>query len=91
MSTEVLVRLIIDLIVAVSHWLSPLVALIVLIVYRRPIGALLGRVKKGELFGQEFELEPAVRTSRPQVLDLNRWLRRRASQDLPESARWVAD
>jgi ribonuclease HepT-like protein len=60
MSNEVLFRLMIDLIVALSHWLWPIVLLILLLVYRKPIAALLGRVKKGELFGQEFELEPEV-------------------------------
>jgi hypothetical protein len=53
-------QLIIELIVALSHWLWPLITLIVLLVYRKPIAALLGRVKKGELFGQSVELEPEV-------------------------------
>ncbi len=60
MTPEVLFKLIIELIVALSHWLWPLVTLVVLLVYQKPIAALLGRVKKGELFGQGFELEPAV-------------------------------
>lgn len=60
MTPEILFKLIIELVVALSNWLWPLVALITLIVYRKPIAALLGRVKKGEFFGQGFELEPAV-------------------------------
>ncbi|PZU99519.1 MAG: hypothetical protein DCF32_18605 [Leptolyngbya sp.] len=60
MTPEVLFKLIIELIVALSNWLWPLVALITLLVYRKPIAALLSRIKKGELFGQGLELEPAV-------------------------------
>jgi len=60
MTPEILFKLSVDLIVALSYWLWPIVTLTLLLVYRRPIAALLGRVKKGELFGQGFELEPAV-------------------------------
>lgn len=60
MTHEVLFKLIIELIVALSNWLWPLVALITLLVYRKPIAALLGRVRKGELFGKEVEFEPAI-------------------------------
>lgn len=60
MTSEVWFKLIIDLITALSGWLYPLVILIGLLLYRKPISALLDRVKKGELFGNKFELEPAV-------------------------------
>lgn len=60
MTQEVLFKLIIELIVALSYWLWPLVTLLVFLTFRKPITALLGRVKKGEIFGQGFELEPAV-------------------------------
>lgn len=86
MNSETRFKLIIDLIVALSHWLWPLVALVVLILYRKPISALLGRVKKGELFGQGFELEPEVQEFQQAVKEAEKEV-----AQLPPSSEPVAE
>jgi len=60
MTNEVLFKLIIELITALSSWLYPIVILVILCVYRQPISALINRIKKGELFGTKFESDPAI-------------------------------
>ncbi len=60
MTSEVLFKLIIELTVAVSHYLWPIVTLIIVLIFRTPIKELLGRIRKGKLFGQELELDSAV-------------------------------
>lgn len=60
MTYEILFKFIVDLIVALSNWLYPILILIALLLYRKPISDLLDRVRKGELFGNKFETDPAV-------------------------------
>lgn len=50
--TENLVNLLVGL-----AW--PIVALIALATFRHQLGELLGRIRKGEVFGQKFEFDPA--------------------------------
>lgn len=51
---------IIELIIAISRLLWPIVTLIVILLFRSDIKALLTRIRKGKLFGQELELDPNV-------------------------------
>jgi len=67
-----------ELIIAVATLLWPIVTLIVILVFRKDLTALLARVRKGKLFGQELELDPAVAELQASV--------REAEQELPEPA-----
>ena len=76
MDNATLFKLINELIVAVATLLWPIVTLILILVFRKDLTALLARVRKGKLFGQELELDPAVVELRQSV--------REAEQELPE-------
>jgi hypothetical protein len=65
-----------ELIVAVSRLLWPIVTIIVVFLFRSDITALLTRVRKGKLFGQELELDP-------NVSDFQRTVKE-AEQEVPE-------
>lgn len=78
MDKAALFRLINELIVALATLLWPIVTLIVILVFRKDLTALLARVRKGKLFGQEVELDPAI-------LELQEAVRE-AEQELPEPA-----
>lgn len=71
-------KLINELVIAISHLLWPIVALIIALVFRRDIAALLRRIRKGKLFGQEMELDPAVTEFRKAVQE--------AQEEIPESS-----
>jgi len=73
-----LFKLINELIVALATLLWPIATLIVILVFRKDLTALLARVRKGKLFGQELELDPAI-------LELQQSVRE-AEQELPEPA-----
>ena len=60
-------KLINELLVAISQLPWPVVVLVVALIFRRDIAALLHRVRKGKLFGQEMELDPAVQEFRVSV------------------------
>ena len=53
-------KLIIELIVAIAKLLWPVVTLVLVLIFRRDIAALLRRVRKGKILGQEMELDPTV-------------------------------
>lgn len=71
-------KLINELIVAIAHFLWPIITLIIVLVFRRDIAALLRRVRKGKLFGQEMELDPAVTEFHKAVQE--------AQEEIPESS-----
>lgn len=71
-------KLINELVVAIAQILWPIVALIIALVFRRDIAALLRRVRKGKLFGQEMELDPVVTEFRKAVQE--------AQGEIPESS-----
>ena len=54
----------------------PIVTLILILVFRKDLTALLARVRKGKLFGQELELDPAILEFQKSV--------REAQQEVPE-------
>jgi len=71
-----LFKLINELIVAVATLMWPIVTLILILVFRKDLTALLARVRKGKLFGQELELDPAILEFQKSV--------REAQQEVPE-------
>ncbi len=66
-----------ELILALAQLLWPIVTLIIVFVFRSDIAALLRRIRKGKLFGQEMELDPAVTEFREAVEE--------AKEEIPES------
>jgi hypothetical protein len=60
MAPTVWFKLINDFIVAIAQLAWPIVALVIALIFRANIAAFLQRVRKGKLFGQEMELDPAV-------------------------------
>ncbi|HEX3034769.1 MAG TPA: hypothetical protein VHT73_06475 [Thermodesulfobacteriota bacterium] len=71
-------KLINELIIAIAQPLWPIVTLIIVLVFRRDIAALLRRMRRGKLFGQEMELDPAVTEFRKAVEE--------AQEEIPESS-----
>jgi hypothetical protein len=71
-------KLINELITAIAHLLWPIVTLIIVVIFRGDIAALLRRVRKGKLFGQEMELDPAVTELRKAVEE--------AQEEIPASS-----
>ena len=67
MSPEKLFELVNGLIIAVSRLLWPLIALLAVLLFREDIRGVLRRLRKGKLFGQEMELDPAVEQFREAV------------------------
>jgi hypothetical protein len=49
-----------ELIVALATLMWPIVTLALILVFRKDLTALLARMRKGKLFGQELELDPAI-------------------------------
>lgn len=78
MDNATLFKLINELIVALATLMWPIVTLILVLVFRKDLTALLARVRKGKLFGQEVELDPAI-------LEFQRSVRE-AQQEVPEPA-----
>lgn len=76
MDSATLFKLINELIVSIASLLWPIVTLVIVLVFRRDLAALLARVRKGKLFGQEVELDPAVKEFRQTVEE--------AQQEIPE-------
>jgi len=54
----------------------PIATLVLILVFRKDLTGLLARVRKGKLFGQELELDPAIREFQQSV--------REAQQEVPE-------
>ena len=67
MESSILFKLINELIVSIAQFLWPIVTLVIILVFRRDIAALLGRIRRGKLFGQEVELDPAINKFRTTV------------------------
>jgi len=65
------------LIVALASLLWPIVSLIIVLVFRADLAALLKRVRKGKIFGQEMELDPSVEEFQKAVNE--------AQEEIPES------
>jgi hypothetical protein len=63
-------------IIAFAHLMWPIVTLVLILVFRKDLTVLLSRVRKGKLFGQELELDPAIQEFQRSV--------REAQQELPE-------
>ena len=61
MDSATLFKLINELIVALASLLWPIVTLIIVLVFRSDLAALLKRVRKGKILGQEMELDPMVK------------------------------
>lgn len=72
-----LFKLINELIAALARLSWPIITLIIILVFRHDIAALLRRVRKGKLFGQEMELDPEVKEFHKAVED--------AQEEIPES------
>ena len=53
-------KLINELIVAIAKLLWPLITIIIILLFRNDLSAILKRLRKGKLFGQEIELDPYV-------------------------------
>ena len=60
MAPTIWFKLINDFIVAIAQLAWPIVTIVIALIFRVDISALLQRVRKGKLFGQEMELDPAV-------------------------------
>ena len=71
-------KLINELIAAIAQLLWPIVTISVILVFRSDIASLLRRVRKGKLFGQEMELDPAVNEFRKVVEE--------SKEEIPESS-----
>ena len=67
MDAATLFKLIIELISAIAKLLWPIIALVIILIFRKDIAALLTRVRKGKLFGQEVELDPSMDEFRKRV------------------------
>ena len=76
MDNATLFKLINELIIALSRLMWPIVTLVLIFVFRKDLTALLARVRKGKLFGQELELDPAIQEFQQSV--------REAQQEVPE-------
>lgn len=72
-----IIKLFNEFIVAVSHFAWPIVALIIVFLFRKDISKLLERIIKGKLFGQEIEFDPEVKEFRDTV--------NVAQEEIPES------
>jgi uncharacterized protein YutE (UPF0331/DUF86 family) len=70
-------KLINELIVAIAQLLWPIITLVIVIIFRSEITALLQRIRKGKLFGQEVELGPGLSELRKAVEE--------AQEEIPES------
>lgn len=67
MDSATLFRHINELIAASAKLLWPIVTFILVFLFRRDISGILERLRKGKLFGQEVELDPAVNEFRKSV------------------------
>jgi len=67
MDSATLFRLINESIAASAKLLWPIVTFILVFLFRRDISGILERLRKGKLFGQEVELDPAVNEFRKSV------------------------
>jgi len=77
MDSATLFKLIIELISAIAKLLWPIIALVIILIFQKDIAALLTRIRKGKLFGQEVELDPSV--------DKFRKIVEEAQSEIPES------
>lgn len=77
MDSATLFKLINELIVALASLLWPIVTLVIVLVFRSDLAALLKRVRKGKIFGQEMELDPNVAEFQKAVSE--------AQEEIPES------
>lgn len=76
MDNATLFKLINEFIIALAHLMWPIVTLALILVFRKDLTALLSRVRKGKLFGQELELDPVIQEFQRSV--------REAQQEVPE-------
>lgn len=76
MDNATLFKLINELIGALASLMWPIVTLVLILVFRKDLTALLARIRKGKLFGQELELDPAIFEFQRSV--------REAQQEVPE-------
>ena len=70
-------KLINELIVAIAKLLWPLITIIIIILFRNDLSAILKRLRKGKLFGQEMELDPYVEEFKKTVEE--------AQEEIPDS------
>ena len=70
-------KLINELIVAIAKILWPLITIIVILLFRNELSAILKRLRKGKLFGQEMELDPYVEEFKKTVEE--------AQEEIPDS------
>ena len=67
MDSSTLFRLINESIAALAKLLWPIVTFILVFLFKRDISGILERLRKGKLFGQEVELDPAIKEFRKSV------------------------
>lgn len=70
-------KLINELLAAIAKLLWPLITIIIILLFRSDLSAILKRLRKGKLFGQEMELDPYVEEFKKTVEE--------AQEEIPDS------